>query len=1211
MKRKIKNNLAVILFVFGITLTFGQTNPGDIAFVAFNADGNDDIAFVTFVDIPANTVIWFTDNEWNGVDAFNDLNEGETRWIHNAIVPAGTVVSFDKTGAASIGTISSAAGFVNLNASNEDLFALLSEPSTSTMVSPGFLAGISSDNVSSIVNTGLALGVNFIDFNNDHDGFEYTGLRSGEASFSSYLPLIMDVSNWQDETSDGTNILPIDLTVFTISAGGTPTVGFDSDTNSIIETDSGTNSFVAPITMNIAPSSDVVVNVTLNDGTATLADNDYSGPASNDLTFTTGATYPLTLNADFTIVGDTNNELDEDFTVEFTVTSGTANTGTTTHTVTILDDDSNEILVEGNSLEIENNDITPDTADDTNFGTVDTSSGTVAHTFTISNTGVADLILTGGSPYIVIGGTHVSDFTLTLIPTSPIIMASSTTFEITFDPSVDGLREATISIANNDNNENPYSFNIQGTGSTPIASCSELYISEYVEGASFNKYFEIYNPTSSIIDLSLGNYKVQKHTNGGSSSTSELILSGTIAPYDVLIIANSGADVTILDAADIINGITSFNGDDVIELQKNIGSWIVIDKIGENTGTDPGSGWDVAGVSNATANHTMVRKSSVEVPNSNWTTSAGTTAIDSEWIVSAQDDFSNIGYHLSTCVACVNLPVVWNGLVWSNGTGPDVDTPAIINGDYNTNTNGVFETCRLLNPTFTITVEANTYFQVENDIFNTGVIIVENEGSIVQVNDAAIIVGTDFQIQKTTTPFVMYDYTYWSSPVENADLGTVFATNLPNYIFDFTTANFDDTDNDTYDDNADDWNVVTGLMTTAKGYIVMGEGAVFPVPFPLPTTSSQQTVSFDGKINNGVKTIALSLDANATDSFDNQNLIGNPYPSAIDAVKFLNVTTNPNLSGTLYFWTHNTQVSSSTSGPDTYNFTNDDYMTYVSGTGFVAGACSGCVVPGDDLISSGQGFFADVTTAGTATFNNDMRVTTGNDNFFRSSETRDRIWVNFTNEEGLFRQTLVGFFANATNGHDRNYDGKRLVNGDNFDFYTLMNNNRYAIQGFSTLANDKTVSLGIEAITVGDFQISIDHLEGDLENVNVYLKDNLLNTIHDLKVGNYNLTINQIGEFNERFELFFTRTVLSANNELVSGSDLIVSNLNDDIHVEILNGNIIRNVKAFDVIGKLMFESSPNNDNVNIRTKVNKGTILFIKVQLENGQTLTKKFIKL
>jgi len=68
-------------------------SAGDIAFIAFNADSNDEFAFVTLVDIPANTSIWFTDNEWNGIDSFNNLNEGEIEWTSTSVLPAGSVVT--------------------------------------------------------------------------------------------------------------------------------------------------------------------------------------------------------------------------------------------------------------------------------------------------------------------------------------------------------------------------------------------------------------------------------------------------------------------------------------------------------------------------------------------------------------------------------------------------------------------------------------------------------------------------------------------------------------------------------------------------------------------------------------------------------------------------------------------------------------------------------------------------------------------------------------------------------------------------------------------------------------------------------------------------------------------------------------------------------------------------------------------------------------
>ncbi|RBA29060.1 choice-of-anchor D domain-containing protein [Flavobacterium tibetense] len=128
-----------------------------------------------------------------------------------------------------------------------------------------------------------------------------------------------------------------------------------------------------------------------------------------------------------------------------------------------------EINLQGNGVSIVSGDTTPDLADHTDFGSVSTASGSVVREFTIQNLGTAALSLTGASPYVVISGVHATDFAVMLFPSNSIAASSSTTFRIAFDPSADGLRTATISIANNDADENPYTFAIQGTGiSAPV-----------------------------------------------------------------------------------------------------------------------------------------------------------------------------------------------------------------------------------------------------------------------------------------------------------------------------------------------------------------------------------------------------------------------------------------------------------------------------------------------------------------------------------------------------------------------------------------------------------------------------------------------------------------------------------------------------------------------------------------------------------------------
>ena len=122
-----------------------------------------------------------------------------------------------------------------------------------------------------------------------------------------------------------------------------------------------------------------------------------------------------------------------------------------------------EMNVKGNSTDIADGDSAAATADDTDFGNVDTAAGTDAHTFTIENTGTGALSVGA----ITIAGTHGSDFTVTTDPASSVAASGSTTFVVTFNPSADGDRDATISIVNGDADENPYNFVLKGTGTTP------------------------------------------------------------------------------------------------------------------------------------------------------------------------------------------------------------------------------------------------------------------------------------------------------------------------------------------------------------------------------------------------------------------------------------------------------------------------------------------------------------------------------------------------------------------------------------------------------------------------------------------------------------------------------------------------------------------------------------------------------------------------
>ena len=187
-----------------------------------------------------------------------------------------------------------------------------------------------------------------------------------------------------------------------------------------------------------------------------------------------------------------------------------------------------------------------------------------------------------------------------------------------------------------------------------VDNCAVLF-SEYVEGSSFNKALEIYNPHSTAINLAAGQYVVQIYANGTNTPQSPIYLSGTIAAEDAFVLANSSAATAILAVADQTNTTVNFNGDDAIVLRMGGTNGTVLDSIGQ-VGVDPGTEWGTGLTS--TLDNTLRRKFSVPqgdlVP---------TNAFDpaTEWDGYAVDTIVGLGSHTNEC------------------TSPPLPTPPILN----------------------------------------------------------------------------------------------------------------------------------------------------------------------------------------------------------------------------------------------------------------------------------------------------------------------------------------------------------------------------------------------------------------------------------------------------------------------------------------------------------------------------------------------------
>ncbi len=222
-----KHSLLVLALTAAFAAPAQALTTGDIAFTSFNAD-EDGWSIVTFVDIAANTTIYFRDDEWNGSPigsggAFNS-GEGLHTWNTGAsVIAAGTVVRFAKVDQASrsvtFGSLSSS-GDTGVNATNETIYAYLGSNINTPTV---FLTAISNGNFGTngtLVNTGLTLGTTAFALPSSADWGQYTGPRSGEASFADYKPMVMNLANWDAHNGlaniDASAYVP-NTTAFTIT----------------------------------------------------------------------------------------------------------------------------------------------------------------------------------------------------------------------------------------------------------------------------------------------------------------------------------------------------------------------------------------------------------------------------------------------------------------------------------------------------------------------------------------------------------------------------------------------------------------------------------------------------------------------------------------------------------------------------------------------------------------------------------------------------------------------------------------------------------------------------------------------------------------------------------------------------------------------------------------------------------------------------------
>ena len=673
-------------------------------------------------------------------------------------------------------------------------------------------------------------------------------------------------------------------------------------------------------------------------------------------------------------------------------------------------------------------------------------------------------------------------------------------------------------------------------------------------------------------------------TNGGiaSNTPDESILIPALSPGEVALFNRSGASLPTagnLGAVSITaTEVCRFDGDDIIVISTTNDSNAynsridIIGTVGTSSEVDWGS--DVSLIKGC---GTTESPSTVYDPNNYITLTLDEVNDASSFIGSP--DLPNIALGIQTVG-----PTVFTSS-WNNGV-PDKTKQAIINGSYVGGTS--FESCDLtINPGANINLNSgDAYILVEGNLNINGTFDIGDTESLIMTDPDATISG---QISKTEVSEPLNnsrDYTYWSSPVN-----TTTASAFPGVsnIFEWNTASLV-------------WELASSTtMNDGQGYIAQA-----------PDGSTQHTVTFTGTPYNGLVLRPIVFN---NDGLDNDyNLMGNPYPSAIDIDQFIsdsnnNEIFNDPIDGTIYLWTHNSAALDNGEDPD---YVRSDYATYNLAGG--TASANGGAAPTNN-IGSGQGFFVRSVSNGTVEFNNEMRLDDNGDplsntQFFKSSKAtaeKDRLWLDMTTEEGAFNQVLIGFFDKATDNEDRGYDGIKL-GGGNLTFYSKIDNDtKYAIQGLGAFNPSKEVTLGFDTSVDRTFKITMSNIEGVLKDEDVFLLDNATNVLHDLKLEPYEFEAVE-GNYSNRFTLKFNSGVLSAEDIELNNS-FIVYNENNTLKIKA--SDEISKIKVFDMTGRLLLDNEPKTSAFDLPIQnIKVGTVLIINATMKNGSTISKKAIK-
>ena len=549
------------------------------------------------------------------------------------------------------------------------------------------------------------------------------------------------------------------------------------------------------------------------------------------------------------------------------------------------------------------------------------------------------------------------------------------------------------------------------------------------------------------------------------------------------------------------------------------------------------------------------------------------------------------------------LTKTWNGSQWSPSAPTETD-PAVLTGTY-PSTAGSFVCNSLAIGENNISLIDGQTIEVVNGISGSGVITMSSQASILQRNDASTILPTIALTKSTRNNMFPLDFVFLGSPLSSDSFSQLAGATA------FNNANTAATGQAGALDEMYGYVSAVGatggwkpLTETKKG---VGFDARIKLQAPFGSVGVQNTTShinitFTGTTNNGLIEVPVYNDLTNPDHARNHNLLANPYPSAIDADKFLEFNTN--LSGVVYIWKSQTANTGSSS------YQQSDYIAYTR-AGSTAEVGSNTF---NGKIATGQGFMVKATTAsgsGNAFFNNCMRISGNNDQFMRTNNNTivDRYKLNMTGANGIGNQILVAYMPETTLAYDRMYDAE-MNSVSASQVYSILDgtNTQLAINARPAFANTDVVNIGVSktGTALENFSIAIADKEGvfNTGGVVVYLHDSLLNVYHNLANGAYSFNSNST-ELNNRFKIVYQDAAL---NNADFESNAVSAAINNQT-LTIATSLPMTNITIYDISGRLVTEIKVDNQNSMLSEFHFSEGIYIAKIKMNNGAIATRKLI--